>query len=196
MPQQVDGRHRATGHGRYLTLRTAAPRHLISLTRPHRWPWAVVVAAVLALAATVPLFLHDGGTPQAAVPLPAISIPPPPTVTANPEPPASRPPLRAVAQQRKVSPSPSPSSAVPPVLLGPADDAGLSQLLSAYCRATVGKHTLALSANGGWMCGRILRDPVPIDMDAACRWRYGSAAWADQIDDTRPAGWRCYRDGP
>ncbi|MEV8507081.1 hypothetical protein AB0368_20025 [Actinoplanes sp. NPDC051475] len=194
MPQQVDGRHRATGHGRYLTLRTAAPRHLISLTRPHRWPWAVVVAAVLALAATVPLFLHDAGTPQAAVPLPAISIPPP---VANPVPAASRRPLNAVAQQRKLSASPSASrSSASPVLLGPADDAGLPQLLSAYCRATVGRRTLALSANGGWMCGRILRDPVPIDMDAACRWRYGSAAWADQIDDTRPAGWRCYRDGP
>ncbi|MFI7598030.1 hypothetical protein [Actinoplanes sp. NPDC049681] len=195
MPQQVNGRHRATGHGRYLALRTAAPRHLLSLARPHRWPWAVVAAAVLTLTATVPPLLHDAGTPQAAVPLPAISIPPPPAA-ANPAPPASRRPLRAVAQQRRSSPSPAPSSEAPPVLLGPADDAGLAQLLSAYCRATVGKHTLALSANGGWMCGRFRRDPVPIDMDAACRWRYGPDAWADQIDDTRPAGWRCYRDGP
>ncbi|MEV4639625.1 hypothetical protein AB0J80_19940 [Actinoplanes sp. NPDC049548] len=204
MPEQVNGRHRATGRGRYLSLRLAIPRHAaadptaVAQPRASRWPWAIVVAAFVALGATVPLLLHDPGTPQAAVPLPAVSIPPPPTAAATPS--ATRRPLRAVAQARKISPSATPSASrstkAAPVLLGPADDAGLPQLLNDYCRANVGRFTLAVSTPDGWACGRLARDPVRIDMDAMCRWRYGDAAWADLPDGAATTGWRCYRDGP
>ncbi|BCJ50766.1 hypothetical protein Asp14428_22410 [Actinoplanes sp. NBRC 14428] len=156
----------------------------------------VVAAALLTLAATVPLLLrHDAGTPQATVRLPVVSIPPP-AVAVAPAPSAARHPLRAVARARKPSPSPPPTSGAPPVLLGPAGAAALPQLLTSYCRATVGRLTLAVSTAGGWACGRVARDPVPIDMDAMCRWRYGANAWAELRDDTDATGWRCYRDGP
>lgn len=177
MAQQVTGRHR--------------------LDRPRRWPWAVVVAALLALGATVPLLLHDPGTPQAAVPLPAISLPPPRLPVFSPSAPATGRPLRAVAQTRKVPSRPAkPSPSAKPVLLGPSGADGLPRLLNDYCRATVGRTTLALSTADGWACGRLARDPVPVDMDAVCRWRYGAAAWADLRDGAGPDGWRCYRDAP
>jgi len=207
----VNGRHRAGGVGRLVTLRTAAPRHALPDTdpdfagsatmemrvdRPRRWPWAVVAAALLALGATAPLILHDPGTPQAAVPLPAISIPAPRLPVVSPSPTATKKPLRAVAQTRKIrSPSAGPSPSARPVLLGPADAGGLRRLLNDYCRATVGR-TIAVSTADGWMCGRPARDPVPIDMDAMCRWRYGAAAWADLPGGAGAEGWRCYRDGP
>ncbi|MEV6601035.1 hypothetical protein AB0M36_29920 [Actinoplanes sp. NPDC051346] len=178
MRVRVRGRHRA-----------APP------IRPRRWPWAVVAAALLTLAATVPLvLLQDVGTPQASVPLPAVSIPQPPTETNQP---ASRRPVRSVAQARKASPSASVSSSVPaPALLGPTEAGGLPRLLTSYCRETVGRSTLAFLTGGSWSCGRAHRDPVPIAMNAMCGWRYGTGAYATRDDDTDPTGWRCYRDRP
>ena len=176
---RVSGRHRAGGAG-------------ASEMRPRRWPWAVVVAALLALGATVPPLLHDPGTPQAAVPLPKISLPQPRMPAASPAPSPTRQALRAVAQARKVKPSPIAA----PVLLGPAGTDRLPQMLNDYCRATVGPMTLAVSTAEGWVCGRLARDPAPIDMDAMCRWRYGDAAWADLPDGAGSGGWRCYRDAP
>lgn len=219
MAEQATGRHRAGGVGRLVAVRTTTPRHALPGTeplpataransadaatmemrvdRPRRWPWAVVAAALLALGATAPLLLHDPGTPQAAVPLPGISIPAPRLPVVSPSPSAAKRPLRAVAQTRKVrSPTPGPSSSAPPVLLGPAGADGLPQLLNDYCRANVGRTTLAVSTADGWVCGRLARDPVPIDMDAMCRWRYGAAAWADLPGGAGATGWRCYRDGP
>ncbi|MFI5492295.1 hypothetical protein [Actinoplanes sp. NPDC051859] len=146
------------------------------------WPWFVVAVALLTLGATVPLLLRTSGTPQAAVPLPVVSIPQPATATAKPT--TSRRPVPAVAQVRKASP-------VPPVLLGPADAAAVPQLVTDYCRNTVDELTLAVYAGTGWGCGR-----APIDLDATCAWKYGDDAYAETEDATDPTGWRCYRDGP
>jgi hypothetical protein len=148
-----------------------------------RWPAGFAVVAVLGLAAVTPLTLREPGAPRSAVPLPRVSVPEP---AVTPSPSASRRPLQAVRQATKRQ---------PPVLLGPARDADLPALLGSYCRATHGPVTLAVSDADGWLCAPLGRDPVPLDLDAMCRWRYGPAAWADLGRETDPRSWRCYRDG-
>ena len=205
MPADVTARHRAGGVGRLIAVRTAAPRHAaapapfaggatleLRVLRPRRWPLVLAGLALALLAAVTPLALREPGTPQAAVPLPVVSIPPP---AAEPSP-AGRT-LHAVRQAAKASPTPtSAAPSVPPVLLGPASGAELPALLGSYCRATYGRLTLAASTADGWVCAPLGRAPVPLAMDPMCRWRYGDAAWADLGSDTDPRSWRCYRDGP
>jgi hypothetical protein len=210
VPDDVTARHRAGGIGRLVALRAAAPRHAaapavsadgatmeLPVLRSRHWPMAVAVLAVLMLVAVTPLVFRRPDASQVAVPLPTVSIPPPPTGTVTPSAPASRRPLQAVRQAAKARPAPSSApGSVAPVLLGPATDTDLPALLGSYCRVTYGRLTLAASTSDGWFCAPLGRATTAIDMDAMCRWRYGTAAWADLGDDTDPRSWRCYRDGP
>ena len=211
MPVDVTARHRAGGIGRLLAVRTAVPRHAAEApfadraTVEFRVPrsrrralWVPAVLALLVLAAVTPFAFRGSGAPRAAVPLPAVSVPPPPTWTDLPAPTATRPQLRAVRQAAKLSPAaPSASSSAPaPVLLGPGADADVGPLVGSYCRATHGRFSLATATADTWTCARIGRAGIAVDMDTLCRWRYGAAAWADlgRAGDAR--SWRCYRDGP
>jgi hypothetical protein len=161
--------HRTPGHGRYLarlklTLGTAIGT--LAVTN-------VILGGLLVHRA------HDAGTANlAATPLPAISIPVPPTATPEP----IRPPERARRQQAKVR---------PPVRLGPKN---LAISLTAYCTDTVAGATAARVTAGGWACHRPSAAARAVDMDAACRWLYGRDAWSGMLDDADQRSWRCYRD--
>jgi hypothetical protein len=181
--------HRAGGVGRLVALRTAAPRHAgVTVAHPRRRKLLAVTAVLLILGALSPLLMREPEQPANPVALPVISIPPLPTVIATPAPVGSPGALRAVRQARKATPA--------PILLGPAENAGLPDLVGAYCRATYGGLTLAASTADGWVCARLGRGNTAVDMDAMCRHRYGAAAWADLGDESDPRSWRCYRDGP
>jgi hypothetical protein len=178
------GRHRGPGQGRY---GAPPPRHPaaqfggIRLRRAFVAVIGTLAAADLALSG---LLLHepggdDGGTPVAATPLPAISIPPPPTAAA---PQRTLSPERALRRAAKVR---------PPVLLGPQD---LALALTGYCRATVAGAVGASAHAAGWTCDRPPAAASAVDMDAACRGLYGPHAWSAMLDDTDQQSWRCYRD--
>jgi hypothetical protein len=77
-----------------------------------------------------------------------------------------------------------------PVLLGPLT----GERLAAYCRAHYGPAITAASTDDGWTCWPPDSGRGLIDMDAACRWRYGDAGWAGMTNDDNPNTWRCYRD--
>jgi hypothetical protein len=165
--------HRVPGHGRY------PARPGLARLQP------VLGAAIITLAVTNVilggLLVHraDGGAANfAAPPLPAISIPVPPT--AAPEP--ARPPERARRQQAKVR---------PPVPLGPRN---LATALTAYCTDTVAGASAARVTAGGWVCDRAPAAARAVNLDAACRWLYGKDAWSGMLDDTDQRSWRCYRD--
>ncbi|WP_433727187.1 hypothetical protein ACQP2Y_11730 [Actinoplanes sp. CA-051413] len=215
MPVDVTARHRAGGIGRLLAVRTAVPRHAAGapladratvefhVPRPRRrLLWVPAVLALVLLAVVTPLAFRESRTLRAAVPLPTVTVPPPPAWTDPPAPTATRPQLRAVRQAAKLSPAPSSASpsaspsAPAPVLLGPGADADVGPLAGSYCRATHGRFSLATATADTWTCARIGRAGITVDMDALCRWRYGASAWADlgRAGDAR--SWRCYRDGP
>ena len=165
MPQ-----HRTPGHGRYLarlklTLGTAIGT--LAVTN-------VILGGLLVHRAQ-----DDATANLAAAALPVISIPVPPTAAA-PEP--ARPPERARRQQAKVR---------PPVRLGPRN---LAISLTAYCTDMVAGATAARVTAGGWACDRPSAAGRAVDMDAACRWLYGPAAWAKLLDAHDQLSWRCYRD--
>jgi hypothetical protein len=188
------GRHRAPGHGRYVALRRAPARHraddrTIEIPRitGRRLPLRVgLLTAIAGLALTdvmlgaLPLRHDQQSAPVAGGPLPAFTIPVPPTAAA----PSTRAARGAQRQRAK---------ARPPVLLGPRD---LAASIAAYCTRHVSGATGAKPADDGWQCERPLVRPVAVDMDAACRWRYGPDAWAGMLDDNDQQSWRCYRDPP
>jgi hypothetical protein len=112
----------------------------------------------------------------AATPLPTVSNPPPPT--RRPAQPAPR------GERRR-------SKVRPPVLLGPRH---LAASLSAYCTDTVSGTTGARPTDDGWACNRLFVSDRAINMNAACRWLYGTEAWAGMLNDDDQQTWRCYRD--
>lgn len=117
-----------------------------------------------------------------------------PSATTSPSPRRS-----STQPSRKPSarPRPSKTTAAAPVLLGPADDRQLWGMLSRYCAEVHDSHEAQLRsgtspAEGNWECRR--RGPdVLIDMTAACRHGYGSAAFARYSDRNNAFSWRCYR---
>ena len=180
-------RHRAGGFGRYVAFTTAAPRHAVQQQRQVPPVVSGGLAVVLwtsggALGA-VAANLHEADTvPRAAVRLPAISIPIPPTAWPTPSMSGARwSASRAVPQAAKVR---------PPVLLGLLRDGRLTT----YCRALRGSSNVAVVTDDGWACRPVANGRGLLSMNAVCRWFYGDSAWAGMIDDNDPDTWRCYRD--
>lgn len=78
--------------------------------------------------------------------------------------------------------------------------------LSAYCKSEASSNKdLAYAEHSGsaynWRCwsatGTIWTGykwwSSSIDMNAACRWRYGAGAWASTNGSSAPTAWQCYR---
>jgi hypothetical protein len=179
-------RHRAGGSGRPIAFRTAAPRHAAPTRRralplPEAARPALLAGAGLAIvlgpvagaivAIAVNVDRHGAVVPPLLIPAPA---------PAHGAPPAFVPPEgvpRAMAVRF-------------PVLLGRLT----GDRLAAYCRTRYGPAITAALIDDGWTCWPPDTGRGLIDMDAACRWRYGEAGWAGMTNDDNPDTWRCYRD--
>jgi hypothetical protein len=187
--------HRARGFGRYVALRTAAPRHAAgsqarrtgALPRiGSRRPGPVyLVAGVLSLLGLSLIGLRVAqveSTPRASGPPPRITLPAP--VLSMPAP--YRPKwstARAVRQAAKRR---------PPVLLGrPGPEA-----LTRYCRHLIGPLGQAVPDGGDWICRSLSGVTKQIRIGRACRFLYDDRAWGVPGDTRHPRCWRCYRDGP
>ncbi|MBV1856416.1 hypothetical protein [Catellatospora tritici] len=119
-----------------------------------------------------------------------------PAPTAEPATPSSTPTGTATPTPHTASPTPRPTPAATesgPVLLGPADGAGVKDLASQYCERHVSGGAARPRADGRWRCDRLLLLAVVVDMDVACRDAYGSGAYAQTSDAKNPNAWRCYR---
>jgi hypothetical protein len=156
------------------------------------------------LAAPAPVAPPAGGT---SPPVPDGSAGPPtsaaPTATPSPSPTPSK-----AATQRRPAPRTSgpprtaapPAAAAPeaPVALGPDGGAmGLWQMLREHCERTFRTTEAQLrygtgQAEDNWECRLRGEDPL-IDMNAACRGRYGSAAFARFSNRDDAFSWRCFR---
>ncbi|BCB83286.1 hypothetical protein Psuf_005990 [Phytohabitans suffuscus] len=94
----------------------------------------------------------------------------------------------------------APAAAAPkaPVALGPeGGPVGLWQMLREYCERTYRTNEAQLrhgtgQAENNWECRRRGEDPL-IDMNAACRGRYGSAAFAQFSNRDDAFSWHCFR---
>ncbi|MFE9204604.1 hypothetical protein [Micromonospora sp. NPDC007230] len=110
-------------------------------------------------------------------PTPTLSPTPTPTLT------ASSPPSR----------SPTPGATARPELLGPANDGELANMVQRYCdRHVSGSGSASARSDGRWECRRFLASPRIVNMDTACRDRYGADAYA-QNSTGDAYGWHCYR---
>ncbi|WP_173153522.1 hypothetical protein [Phytohabitans suffuscus] len=74
---------------------------------------------------------------------------------------------------------------------------GLWQMLREYCERTYRTNEAQLrhgtgQAENNWECRRRGEDPL-IDMNAACRGRYGSAAFAQFSNRDDAFSWHCFR---
>jgi hypothetical protein len=127
-----------------------------------------------------------------------------PTATAAPSPTPSKAGTQRRPAARTSSAAPPrttpPAAAVPkaPVALGPDGGAmGLWQMLRDYCQRTYSTPEAQLrygtgQAENNWECRRPGQNPL-IDMNAACRGRYGSAAFAQFASRTDAFSWHCFR---
>ncbi|RZU53170.1 hypothetical protein EV385_5056 [Krasilnikovia cinnamomea] len=170
---------------------------------------ALAVTVVIDLTLIVLHELQSRANEIRAVP---VFVPAPATSSPSPSPTPTRAQPRATTRRsahaatvsltpvrrtpsRTASPTPPPPSPSPrrTQLLGPDN---LGRALAGYCRSTEGRGTAAALTRDGWFCVRLFERPRPIDMDAACRDLYGSAARARQLDASDQRSWRCYRVSP
>src|SRR4051812_19252986 len=168
-------RHRAPGHGRYVARRRSPARHHRPGAPPPARTRAGLLSTIGGLAVAnlvlAGLAVHQARSGDTAAAMP----PPPPRITfPAPDRTAPRPARRAEAAQRQRA------KPRPPVLLGPAS---LDAALTAYCADRVIGARGARPGSSTWVCDRVRARPFPIDMDVACRWRYGPDAWAGMLDD-------------
>ncbi len=114
---------------------------------------------------------------------------------------ASSPGLPSPSARRSATPSARPSTTASatstprvsqgPVLFGPSDRSGVKGMAQQYCESRDWGSAKARS-DGDWQCWQISSAHI-VDMDAACRDTYGSAAYARTLDTGDPYAWRCYR---
>nr|AEM44249.1 hypothetical protein [uncultured bacterium] len=146
-----------------------------------------------------------GATGAGPQPPPGAPTSPAPTVTASPSPTASKASSQRRPASRTTSPTARRTTAPPPavapqapVAVGPEGGAmGLWGMLRDYCQDIYRTDEAQLrygtsQAEDNWECRRRGEDPL-IDMQAACRRKYGSAAVARFSNRDDAFSWRCYR---
>lgn len=195
----------------------AAPRAAVRrLGREYGWLLAAVGLAALVLLCSVPFVTGVGMSWNSGDPFAAPQqVPPPPasTTAAAPAKPQKSPtpsPSKATTQRRPATPrtsGPTPRRTTPPppaaapraaIALGPdGGGMGLWQMLREYCADTYRTWEAQLRhgtgrAEDNWECRRRGDNPL-IDMNAACRRVYGSAAFAQYSNRGDAVSWRCYR---
>ncbi|MEV4755683.1 hypothetical protein AB0J86_11310 [Micromonospora sp. NPDC049559] len=92
------------------------------------------------------------------------------------------------------APPASPAAPPPPaqpVLLGPGGNGQLESMVGQYCDRHYGGSWVDTDG-GRWRCERLLSSKT-VDMNVACRDRYGSDAFAQTSNSRDPYAWRCYR---
>lgn len=163
-----------------------------------RRTWWLVGATVLgSLLCVQPLFASDDSAPfhwfteapdegGPAAPASPTGLASP---TAAPATSAAAAPTATPARTATPAARPTPS----PVLLGPADRAGVRDLAGRYCdRHAKGAAPLP-RADGRWQCTRLLVLVDFVDMDTACADAYGAKAYSQNPDPRDAYAWRCYR---
>lgn len=181
------------------------------IARKYGWLAAAGGLAVVVMLCSAPLISQAGLTWNPAAPAPVSTAVP----TQAPSAPAAAPttaiplaaatatsaptPHRSTGTVEKRSTEKSGAPAVPsgPVLLGPADNAGLVRMLRDYCTAHYGIADAQLrqgtgQAENNWECRVRGKNPL-IDMNVACRDKYGSTAFASYTNRNDALSWRCYQ---
>lgn len=189
----------------------SARRYRSGRLRDYGWLFAAAAIAAVVLAFGPRLFTAPEPDWDARAARPSAS----PTETAPPSTPTPAPTSAAPIPTAKPSPTPStrrstraprPRStprprtsrpAAAPVLLGPANGGELWGMLRRYCfevhqTPEAQLRTGVTPAENNWEC-RSFR-PIPIDMNAACRHTYGSAAFARFSDRNNAFSWQCFRN--
>ncbi|GAA4440500.1 hypothetical protein [Phytohabitans houttuyneae] len=202
---------------------TAPAAAVRRLSREYGWLLAAVGLGALVLLCSVPFVTGAGMSWSTGDPLAApAKLAPPAGSTSSPVPDGSAGPPTSAAPSATPSPSPTPSkvdtprrttarttaparrttappaAAKAPVAVGPDGGAfGLWQLLREYCERTYRTDEAQLrygtgQAENNWEC-RLRGDDPLIDMSAACRGRYGAAAFAQFSNRNDAFSWHCYR---
>lgn len=200
----------------------AAPTAVVRrLGREYGWLLAAVGLGALVLVCSVPFVSGRGMSWSSGDPLAApVSVAPAAGSATSGVPKESAGPPTSAAPTATRSPSPTPrkadrsrrpaartsprttppATAAPeaPVALGPDGGAmGLWQMLREHCQRSYSTPEAQLrygtgQAEDNWECRRPGQNPL-IDMDAACRGRYGSAAFARFASRTDAFSWHCFR---
>jgi hypothetical protein len=137
---------------------------------------------------------ESGGPPTSAAPTTSAS----PSATAARAGAARRPAARTTSPTPKHTTPPAAAAPKAPVAVGPEGGAiGLWRMLREYCEATYRTDEAQLrlgtgQAEDNWECRRQGQNPL-IDMNAACRREYGSAAFAQFSNRNDAFSWHCLR---
>jgi hypothetical protein len=182
--------------------------------REYGWLGAAVGLGTLVLLCSVPFVTGTSLTwnsadpvaaasrgPDASVVPPAQSATAAPTVRTSPTPAPSsakpKPPATPRQPVARTSPTPRRTTAAPadPVLLGPTDTGQLWGITDAWCKARDRDSYVqpGQQSDGRWWCLRWGTQPTTVDMNAACRIRYGNGAFAQTTNSRDPYAWRCYK---
>ncbi|GFJ93060.1 hypothetical protein Prum_067020 [Phytohabitans rumicis] len=186
------------------------------LAREYGWLGAAVGLGTLVLLCSVPFVSGtsltwnsaQSVTAESAEPAPFVVPTPlesvtqvaPPTAAPTPAPSWAKPKPTASSRQpvARSSPTPRRTTAAPPrepVLLGPSDSGQLWGITDAWCKQRDRDSYVqpGQQGDGRWWCFRWGVPPTTVDMNAACRIRYGSSAFAQTSNGRDPNAWRCYR---
>jgi hypothetical protein len=184
-------------------------RRILRRTRDYGWLLAAGALALAVLLCSIPVLSNAGATwkpgdaaPTIGLPLAAPSEPLAMTSGISPSPtwlPSSPNPSPMESRSRA---KPAPPVPATPVLLGPASQSALKDMLTAYCRDKYGGSRIDAELRSGtdpatnnWQCQipKVRDDPL-IDLTAACAWKFsGPGVFATFTDPHNAYSWRCYR---
>lgn len=196
MPDQATAAERGhlAGHAQQPELEPQPRR------RRRRW-WLTIAAAMGLLLCVQPLFSgnDEGSAPSTSHPDTSpdghwsIGTASPTVDPARPTTTPTAAPTSAAATRPAPTGSAGASRSPVPVLLGPADGAGVRELAEEYCEQHVSGSVAAPRADGRWQCVRLLVFVKDVDMDVACADAYGKDAFAQNPDPDDAHAWRCYQ---